>query len=268
MKRTLLLAVVSISLAGCGESKIDGKSEDAYQASITKISHDLPESKRQEFSESLSVVAMKEINMNDIFSGKQTAESFKTNAIASLDGKTASQVIDEASKIRTQREAKEKQQAIDEISELLTKKSAADLDKAELAKFAVDKSRFSKEPQQYSDRSQPIIDISVTNGTSHAISRAYFKGTIASPGRSVPWFSDDFNYSISGGLEPGEKASWRLAPNSYGDWGKVNAPADAVLTVEVVRLDGPDEKALFDSRQFTDGNQKRLEALQKKYPTN
>lgn len=267
MKRTLFVVAISLALAGCGDPKIDGKSEAAYQSSLAKVAEGLPESRRQEFSEALSIVAMSQLSLSDMFSGKQSADSFKGKTIASLDGKTAAQVIDEASKIRADRAVKEKQQAIKEVSDLLEKKAGAEKDRADLAKFTVSKSRFSMRPEQYLTGSQPIVELSVVNGTSHPISRAYFKGTIASPGRSVPWFSDDFSYSIKGGLEPGESAEWSLAPNMFSDWGKIDAPSDAVFTVEVVRLDGPDQKALFDSRKFGEVDERRLKALQDKYST-
>lgn len=267
MKRTLFVVAVSLALVGCGDPKIDGKSEAAYHSSLTKVAEGLPEAQRKEFAEALSIVAMSQLSLSDMFSGKQSADSFKGKTIASLDGKTAAQVIDEASKIRADREIKEKQQAIKEVSDLLEKKAGAEKDRSELAKFTVSKSRFSMRPEQYLSGSQPLVELSVSNGTSHPISRAYFKGTIASPGRSVPWFSDDFSYSIKGGLEPGESADWSLAPNMFSDWGKIDAPADAVFTVEVVRLDGPDKKALFDSRKFGEADERRLKALQDKYST-
>ena len=45
------------------------------------------------------------------------------------------------------------------------------------AKFYWDKSGFLTEP---------VMDITVKNGTSKAVSRAYFHGVVTSPGRSVP----------------------------------------------------------------------------------
>lgn len=265
MKRTLLVVAVAMVLTGCGEPKIDGKSESSLQASIAKVAESLPESRRKEFSDSVMVLTMSGVNFGDLLSGKRSIDALKGDVLVALNGKTASQVIEEASKVRTEREVREKQQALDEVGELLGKKAAANKDKAELAKFVVSKSRFSIREEKYSSQGRPIIEITVANGTSHSISRAYFRGTIASPGRSVPWFSGDFNYDISGGLEPGEKADWTLAPNSFSGWGKVSAPADAVLTVEVVRVDGSDNKALFDSRGFSAKDVSRLEALQKKY---
>jgi len=108
--------------------------------------------------------------------------------------------------------------------------------------------------------------LSVENGTNKAIARAYFKGVIASPGREVPWFTDTFNYQISGGLEPGEKAEWNLAPNMFSDWGKVNAPSDAVFTVTVIRVDDAQGNPVFGDAEFSERDAKRLAELQAKYP--
>ena len=107
------------------------------------------------------------------------------------------------------------------------------------ASFAWEKSGFSLEP---------IINITVKNGTKHAISRAYFKGRLHTPGRSIPWVEDTFNYSIAGGLEPGESATWALQANRFSDWG--DAPQnrnDMVLDVKVYKLDGANEETIAEA---------------------
>lgn len=77
----------------------------------------------------------------------------------------------------------------------------------------------------------------------------YILGTLASPRRAIPWVTGGFNYEISGGLEPGETADWNLQPNTFGDWKNgIDAPKDAVLTVDVVCIDGADGKPIADIR--------------------
>jgi hypothetical protein len=143
----------------------------------------------------------------------------------------------------------------------------AEKDKTMLAKFEVKRSRFYKRKQgTYYVTEEPIIELTVMNGTDKAVSRAYFTGTLASPNRSVPWIKDDFNYEISGGLEPGEEVTWYLAPNMFSDWGEVDAPKDAVLTVEVKQLDGPDGEEMYSVNNFGEDEQERLEELLANYP--
>ena len=81
---------------------------------------------------------------------------------------------------------------------------------------------------------------------------------------AVPWHEDDFNYSISGGLEPGETGEWSLQPNMFGGWGTVDEEPGAVFTVDVVRLDGPGDETLF-ADEWTEKNEKRLVALLTEY---
>lgn len=268
MKRIVLLGAIVALLAGCGDKKIDGSTEDTFKKSIGAVSESLPEGKREQFKQDVILLSMKGLDLGGVMSGKQTPQSVLDTARLDMNGKTAVQIMDQAAAVRFEREKREKEQALAEIQELISKKNKAENAKAELQAFTVEKSRFRLESQKYISQKKPLIELSVKNGTNQAISRAYFKGTIASPGRSIPWFSDVFNYEISGGLEPGESAEWVLGPNPYSDWGKVDAPADAVFTVEVYRLDGADKKELYSSEGLSDANQKRLDALQKKYSQN
>ena len=268
MKRIVFLGAVIALLAGCGEKKLDGSSEETFKKSISDVTETLPEGKRDQFKQDVVLLSMNGIDLAGVMSGKQSPEMVLDNARQELNGKTAGQIMDQAAAIRVEREKREKEQALVEIQELIAKKNKAEAAKTQLKEFAINKSRFYLEDKKYTSQKKPFIELIVKNGTTQPISRAYFKGTIASPGRSIPWFSDSFNYEIPGGLEPNETAEWLLGPNPYSDWGKVNAPADAVFTVEVYRLDGADKEELYSSEGLSDANQKRLDALQKKYSIN
>lgn len=126
------------------------------------------------------------------------------------------------------------------------------------------KSRFYKHKSGYG-RGQPVIELTVKNNTSIAVSRAYFEGTIASPGRSVPWLVKDFNYEIAGGLEPGEEVTWSLSPNMFSDWGTIETSKDAIFTVTVEQLDGSDGESMYSTRAFSEYDQERLQQLKTKY---
>jgi hypothetical protein len=147
-----------------------------------------------------------------------------------------------------------------DIEALVAKQTAAAQAKEQLAQFRVLASTFAFEESDF-DRS-PTIELHVRNDTAHPIARVYFDAVLATPGRSVPWVDTRFNYEIPGGLEPGEQATWRLAPNRFDDWGR--APADRddmVLAVVPYRVDGADGKALYDARQFDADDDKRLRKL-------
>ena len=261
----LMLVLAAMTITGCSDPTIDASSEAKMKESVAKVRESLPEAKRTDFDKAVQLIAFSQIDMKSLFAnGGVDAGDVEGKMRDALNGKTAEQVLAQAEQIQAERKAREKEQALAEIRELVAKRDKAEQAKQQLDKFQVVRSRFYMRERQYLGE-QPIIELTVKNGTDQAISRAYFSGTIASPDRSVPWHEDQFNYSISGGLEPGEEVSWTLAPNSYSDWGKVDAPADAVFTVMVEKLDGPNGEVLYSTRDFSERDRKRLAELKKQY---
>jgi hypothetical protein len=234
------------------------------KTSIARVRKSLPEAKRSAFDTALTTVAASQFDFGKIMSGSVGASSIEASVKQTLQGKSGEEVIAYAEQIQKERQEKERTQALSEIKELEAKQAKAAQARQHLAAFEVLRSRFYKTKRSYlSD--QPIIELTVKNGTTQAVSRAYFKGTLASPGRAVPWVRDDFNYEISGGLEPGESATWHLSPNMFGEWGRVEAHADAVFTVEVVKLDGADKKPLYDGEALSERELTRLSELKAKF---
>ena len=263
--KLFVLVFLAISLVGCSKPTVDASSDESMKTSIAKVRESLPEEKRDQFDEALQLMAFSQIDLKSIFTeGAAGVSNLKGKMKDAVHGKTGEQIIAEASQIKLERERQQKEQALQEIKELEEKRRLSMNAREHLKNFKVLRSRFYKQKRKYMGE-QPIVELTVKNGTPHAVSRAYFEGTIASPNRSVPWHQDTFNYSISGGLEPGEEATWSLAPNMFSDWGKVDAPIDAIFTVSVVRLDGADGKALYSSSEFGEREEKRLSELKEKY---
>jgi|TARA_R100000935_G_scaffold57876_1_gene93021 hypothetical protein len=257
--------IVLTILAGCSDPKIDASSDEAMKVSVEKVRESLPQVRRKEFDEAIQVLAFSNLNMMDLLAeGASGAGNVKGKVRKSLDGKTGQQVIAEAERVRAERKERERQQALKEIRELEERRAKSESAHKQLQKFEIIRSRFYMREKEYMGN-QPIIELTVENRTGQAISRAYFEGTLASPNRSVPWHKDTFNYSISGGLEPGEKAAWSLAPNMFSGWGKIEAPADAVFTVTVERLDGADGEPLYSKSGFDERKRQRLSELKKEY---
>lgn len=269
IKYITLTALLIAALAGCDkalpEPTIDTTTDELMKQTSQKVRSSLPETERSKFDEAIKLLAFSQIDIKDLFAaGAANTGSIESRMKNALHGKTAQQVIAEAENIKLEREKMQREQAINEIAELEKKRTDAEVAKEELKKFQVIRSRFSLEEQQYRGK-QPIIELTVKNGTSFPVSRVYFEGTLASPTRSVPWHTDIFNYSISGGLEPGEEQSWRLAPNMFSGWGTVDAPDDAVFTVIVQRIDGADNQPLYLVTEFTERDEQRLSELKSKY---
>lgn len=81
------------------------------------------------------------------------------------------------------------------------------------------------------------IDLTITNRSKQAVTRVFFRGVLRSPERSVPWAEGDFNFSISGGLEPGETGEYSLSPNMLSGLHNVKAPSNADLEVTIMDVE-------------------------------
>ncbi|TXE18665.1 hypothetical protein ES692_05950 [Psychroserpens burtonensis] len=251
-----------LTITSCSD-KIDGASDESYKESLEKLKSNLNDDEKAKFNDALKKIAFSDINS---FSDLKNLEGIVEGAKVKLDGMTYVDVINEGDRMQKIIDDKNKEQAKLEVKELYAKMRSSQNDSIKLSSFKVEKSRFYKRKSGvYVISYEPVIDLIVLNNTNQAISRAYFTGTIKSPERTVPWLVKEFNYKIAGGLEPGEKDNWKLAPNSYSDWGSVDSPKDAIFTVTVTKLDGVDGEELF-SIDFDEDDKERLNELINDYP--
>lgn len=261
MKKTGLIIAFAALLAACGDPTFDGTSEESRKASIERMKQALPDGKRGRFERAITIVAMDGLSIADLADSSGSVDA----ALGTLEGKTAEEIMREADSIVAAREAREREQALQEIAELEQKVRDAETAREELGKFVVNRSRFYLERDRYSIRPEPIIDLSMTNGTDQAVGRVFAVGTIASPGRSIPWLKEDFKFSVSGGIEPGENYETRLNPNMFSDWGQVRPPADAVFTVEIVELENGEGERFLSVRGLDEVDQRRLSELKEQF---
>lgn len=147
-----------------------------------------------------------------------------------------------------------------EVEYLQSLRAQAETAMASMKKFEIEQARFYFSKDRFS--SDPVIDLSIKNGTDQAVSRFYCRGVLSSPGRETPWVDDTFNYSVRGGIQPGETKQFKLSPNMFGAWGQAPKDRDDLeFSVTVYRLDGADEEELFPS-EFSEDDAKRLSALE------
>lgn len=126
------------------------------------------------------------------------------------------------------------------IGSTASKKPSPEVQQA-IARIKVESARIYRRESDFMDHT--VIEINVKNGNPHAISRVYFHGKLASPGRTVPWQEGAINYEIPGGLEPGEVGRWTLQPGMMSDWSDVDVPEGAELSLQVVDVDWPGKPA-------------------------
>jgi len=245
-------------MVGCTEPTIE---KDRPQESLSEVKAALSSEKLQAFEDAWSTVATGAASqaMGDVLSGESGANAAFDSYLERVDGMTAEEVIALADSIERARRRKERREAIARIQDLRAQKEKAERMSDSLAQFRVVRSSFEMREQRFGGP-QPVIEMTVTNGTDHAVSRAYFDATLQSPGREVPWVEERFNYEASGGVEPGERQTWELAPNQFSEWGDVEERSDMTLTVEPFRLDGPDGEPLYET-DWSDRQQEELQSL-------
>lgn len=261
MRKLMIVGVVALLATAACSPKIDGSSEEAFKASTEKVAKSLSDAERAEFAGAVMAIGMSNVDFGDMMSGKSTPDAMSAKMRESLNGLTADEVIERAKGLRAERDVKEREQALAEIRELQAEKAAAEQAKRQLGAFQVARSRYVVQDGIIGP--EPSFEMTVRNGTGRPVSRAYFKAVLASPGRSVPWKSEPFNYEIPGGIEPGEQKDWTLEAGY--EYRNLEVPADAILTITPTRLDGPDGKPIFDAEQFDEDDAKRLTELQAKF---
>lgn len=260
-----LCLIALLALVGCGKRGIDTSSPEKLEKSIEAQKQTLSPEKQKEYEEAIAVITMKDVDIGNLFQFAADPEGLKRKVAdgqKALDGKSVDEVIAMAAKIKADRAVKEREQLAGEVKELEDKRVAAENARAELSAFKVVRSRFYFDKDRFSTK--PVIELTVRNGMKSPVKRAYFEGVLSTPGRAVPWVKDDIIYEIKGGLEPGESATWELAPNQFGAWG--GAPrdrVDMVLTVTVTRLDGADGEPIVKGTEFSEFELQRLVELKR-----
>lgn len=258
MKPILVALVGLFVLTGCNQPRLDTTTEESFKASSEKVRGKLPEDQQETYDEALAAVALSQFDLGELMSGSN--EQMAAKMYAALNGLTGPEVLEKGRQLQAQAKRDALKRLEDQIDKLKAKQQDAERAKTTLRPFEVTAAAYEREPERFGN-DQPILAITVKNGLDVPVSHAFFTGTLSSPDRSVPWLVEVFNYDIPGGIEPGETLSWRLAPNRFGAWGSVDAPDDAVLSVEVYKLEDAQGKPIATANLFTREDQNRLAEL-------
>jgi NAD-dependent DNA ligase len=258
--RFAAIAATAILLSACspGEAVVDTSSTTAFQASLANMREGMDASRAEKFQGAIMAIAMKDIGdamQSGGLAGLATAVSLNSDPEALLSrigplisGKNAEEVLQVAQDVVAEREARQLAAIGSEIAALETELAAIEQEQAAnrgvLQSLSVSGARFRMNDSGY--LRQPAIDLTLANNTGKPIKRIFFRGILETPGRSVPWVDEEFNYEVPGGIENGESLPLSLAPNMFSEWGDGahTERTDTVLTVEVVDIEFADETRL------------------------
>lgn len=263
--RLSALSLSALVLVGCSDPKVDTSSMPAAVVSIEKVRESLPTYKRDEFDTALKIIAMSSFNGIDLFNPQRmNAAEIAESANAYMHGLTGDEIIERADEMLRQRRAREREQALRTLNRLEAKQDSAQRAQEHLAQISIDNARYYISTSPYGAL-EPVIELTVTNGSDHAVAELMLHGVLKSPNREVAWVDETFYYVISGGLAPGESATWSLAPNRFGPWGNDQIPRNAALTLTLLGVNNSEGEPLWDAPALTDNEAERLEELRAEY---
>lgn len=149
-----------------------------------------------------------------------------------------------------------------EIADLERRKTEAQRQASALSGIAISEAKYGWSKSDF--MSEPVIEFRIKNATGKALTRIYFHGKVTTPGRTVPWVDEDFNYTIQGGLESGEEKHLSLAPNQFGPWGSAELKKrdDLVFAMTVVNAEDASGSKLVED--FDKSDEDHLADLRKK----
>ncbi|WP_375397855.1 hypothetical protein [uncultured Sphingomonas sp.] len=213
VKRILAAIMGCILSAACTPAANTGDPA-SYAKSMTAMTSDMAADRKAELRDALVAITFDQADpAAGMWSQADAASPVFVSAGDKINGKTADQIIRLGYQTR-----------IGLIDKAIAEDAAAiQRIKAERAKYAavfdnihIDGARYHVVNNGFMD--DPTISFTITNGAKFPIKRVYLHGILTSPGRAIPWVSDDINYEFSGGLEPGENQALDLAPNMFGAW--------------------------------------------------
>lgn len=277
MNRLLVALATSVIFSGCSaERTVNTDSPQKYKSSIEKIKEDLSPEEMEDLQSALSGMVLGQLDPSgegNFFALAAAANMSDEQLLAlvgdEVSGKTAKQIIMESLKERADQAKNQIESGEKHIAEMEQQKvSVSQI----LDKILISKSQFYWQANSFLE--EPVIAFTIQNGSEVPVRRIFVHGILETPGRSVPWVEDDFNYEFSGGLEPGETQNLNLSPNMFGEWGNKSTKGrkDLVLNLQLVGIEAPDETRIemptednfSDLEKALDSTRVNLEKLEQK----
>ncbi len=152
--------------------------------------------------------------------------------------------------------------ALEEIERLEQIKAESEKTKHEIENIKVTKARFYK---QYSTDTIPVsmAEITIENRSKYPLRKIYFRGSLKTHITGKVLIDEPFAYEMAYTLEQGDRATYKIALNEFGNWSKVKSPDLAVFTVIITNAITEAGEQLIGS--FSESDRKELNELKREY---
>lgn len=267
MKPINLLYVIAIAifLSGCGDTTIDGSSEESAKQSLDDIRSDLSDEKKQEFNEAMSAIIFDDIgDLGGLFGAAMEPEQFIDDIKGKIDGMTASEIIERGNKIQKEQIEQEKKDIIEQIDDFEERiENAQNARQQASDDFTVTTSEYQiRDPDIGAVRG--LIEVGIRNKTDKWVSAIRFESEVYSEEREVPWIEGNHRYEMSGGLAPGESDTWTLRPSGI-EWNNPDAPESAKLDITVVNAEDENGDLFYEVNELNALEKNELENLKERF---
>lgn len=212
------------------ERKIDSTSYEAYQEAIVAIYNSLEGNEQVLFGKAAAYY--RSLFEWGFQAGKDDPEILnRTNEILkSFNGKSSDDLIDTYIVV-VQRNLEMAEAERTEAAKLVENANRMN---AELDKFEITAAYFYFD--EFDGNKVPMIYLLVKNNSPHTINHLYFNAKVLSKGRIIPWFEEEFNFGISGGVKPGEVCEWDLMTDAAAGWDTIPKRDDLEIKLDLVKF--------------------------------
>lgn len=264
MRNIITIAILALLLAGCTEAKLNLKSLEEAEQSIAEIKENLSQADKELFQQALMEILMENNAMGKIFIG-QSVEEILIGLKDKYNGLTAKEIIEiglEIKEIKRLELLEDRRLELDEINKKIDyyNYSKAFIDSIEIL-----------EPKTRTKRvefwgNMNVLSFKVKNNTSRTIVR--ISGHVASVRKesNVPFLEDEFNYTIPGGIMPGETRKLELIPQIGHKFYNATIPQESIFQVTLNKIEDIGRKEIASLKQVSKDDLEKKESILSEYP--
>jgi len=226
--RVIMATIVAIAVSGCerGPTTVETSNLSELEQSLADLREQVDPARRGLFEESLTYLVGGEATIDA--EAQSAFPELVLELYRPIVGMTADEIIVTAQRTRLI----EVQLAVAELEE---GRVASEQARQDLKPFLLRKSRVYKRNRGFLQ--WPVIELRADNQTEHKVWLVHFRAALLRPGNAEPWLVEEFDQLVLNGMEPGQRALWRVEPLQE-EWVTLIEPhPDLRFTLEVTRLE-------------------------------
>lgn len=226
--RLVLAVVVAVSFSACKDepTMVETSSLSELEQSLADLREQVDPTRLALFEEALAYLVGGEGEVDP--EAQAAYPELVLEIYRPIVGMTAEEIIATAQNTRLI----EVQLAVAELEEGRVGSVQA---RKDLKAFGLRKSRVYKRNRGYLQ--WPVIELRAENNTDQKVWLVHFRAALLQPGNAEPWLVEEFDRLVLNGMEPGQRALWRVEPDQE-EWVTLIEPHPNLrFTLEVTKLE-------------------------------